>query len=279
MKIFTKKKMGIAFGGGATRGLAHIGAIKVFQQHNIEFDFVAGNSAGSLVGAFYAAGFSWEEMYAIAKKMTVSDILGLNLKRKGLFRSAKLEIFIKQYLGELTFSDLKKPFRCVAVNLIDGELVELSSGSVARAVRASCSVPGVFSPTPIEHMLLVDGGILNSVPGDVVKRMGADFAVAINLNSDRGQLVPPKSGFDVLWSGFKIAWNENTIQRLEDVDVIIAPDLKKYTYYDLKHMDSMIQAGEEATLSKLKEITKTKIQISSKFQTSNSKKQINHNFK
>lgn len=256
MNLFKKKKTGIAFGGGATRGLAHIGAIKVFEEYDIKFDLVAGNSAGSIVGALYAAGFTAQKLYDIAKNLSAADILGLNLKRKGLFKSDKLEELLRKHLDEKTFADLEIPFRCVAVNLRDGELVEFYEGPVVRAVRASCSVPGVFSPTPIDDHLFVDGGILNSVPSDVVQGMGATFTVAINLNSDRGQLSEPKTGFDVMWSALKIAWNENTIQKLQNVDVVIAPDLKDYTYYDLKHIDKMVELGEKATRAQLPALLK-----------------------
>ena len=100
-------------------------------------------------------------------------------------------------------------------------------------------------------MLLVDGGVKNSVPGDVVKRMGADFIMAVNLNADRGRLTEPKNSFDVLWSSLKIAWNENTMQRLKDVDVVVAPDLKDFTYYDLKHLDALLERGEQAMREKI----------------------------
>lgn len=255
MSIFgKKKKTGIAFGGGATRGLAHIGVIKVLEEHGLKFDIVAGNSAGSIVGAFYAAGFSWKQLYDIAKSITPRELLGLNLKRRGLFNSDKLEAFLKQHLGETNIEELEIPFRCVAVNLYNGDLVELSHGPLVRAVRASCSMPGVFSPTPLGDMLLVDGGIKNSVPGDVIKDMGADFAVAVNLNADRGELSPPKNGFDVIWSSLKIAWNENTVQRLKDVDVVIAPNLKDFTYYDLKHIDALVERGERAMREQIEDV-------------------------
>ena len=255
--VFQKNgKNGIAFGGGATRGFAHIGIIKVFEENGLKFDLVSGNSAGSIVGAFYAAGFSWKKMYSVAKEITAGTLIGLNLKRKGLFKSDKLESFLHQHLGDKTFADLKLPYRCVAVNLYDGKLVELYEGPVVRAVRASCSVPGVYSPTQIDDMLLVDGGILNSVPADVVQNMGAKFTVAINLNSDRGQFAEPNTGIDVIWSALKIAWNENTIQRLQNVDVVIAPDLKDYNYYDLKHVDTLIELGEKAAEEQLPKILK-----------------------
>ena len=251
-----RKKTGIAFGGGATRGIAHIGVIKVLQEENLTFDYVAGNSAGSIIGALYAAGYSWQELYEMAKKLTPGDILGLNLKRKGLFKSEKLQELLESYFGDKTFADLKIPYRCVAVDLNTGNLVELSEGSLAKAVRASCSVPGVFDPTPYNDSLLVDGGILNSVPGDVALKMGAEFVVAVNLNSDRGRYTDPKNGFDVIWSALKIAWHENTVKSLKDVQVVIAPDLSDYTYYDLKHLDKMVEIGEQAAREKLPHILK-----------------------
>ena len=256
MSIFSKKKTtGIAFGGGAARGLAHIGVIKVLEEYGIKFNLVSGNSAGSIIGAFYAAGYTWKEMYDIAKELSSSGLFGgLSLKSKGLFKSDKLEAFLKQHLGDTKIEDLDIPFRCVAVNLYNGELVELSRGPLVRAIRASCSIPGVFAPTTIDDMLLVDGGIKDSVPGDVIKRMGADFSVAINLNADRGHPSPPKNGFDVFWSSMKITWNENAEQRLRDVDVIIAPNLREFTYYDLKHRDALVERGETATRGKIEAI-------------------------
>lgn len=251
-----RKKSGIAFGGGAVRGFAHIGTVKAFEEHDIRFDCVVGNSAGSIVGALYALGRSWREMRAIAETISAGDVIGISLRRKGLFSSDKLESFLREIFGDATFADLRLPFRCVAVNLYDGKLVELSEGSVAKAVRASCCVPGIFTPTPYEDKLLVDGGILNSVPADILLKMGARFRVAINLNADRGRFLPPHTGIDVLWSALKIAWNENTLARLRGVDVVIAPDLTGISYHDLKQRDVLIEFGEQAALQQIERIAR-----------------------
>lgn len=249
-----KRRTGIAFGGGAVRGFAHIGVVKAFEEHGIQFDCAVGNSAGSIVGALYAQGRSWREMRAIAENISAGNLIGISLRRKGLFSSDKLESFLREMLGDVTFADLRLPFRCVAVNLYDGKLVELSEGSVAKAVRASCSVPGIFAPTPYEDKLLVDGGILNSVPADILPKMGARFRVAVNLNADRGRFLPPHTGVDVLWSAMKIAWNENTLVRLRGVDVVIAPDLTGIGYHDLKQRDVLIELGEQAALQQIERI-------------------------
>ncbi|RPH95551.1 MAG: hypothetical protein EHM72_14920 [Calditrichaeota bacterium] len=244
--MLRRRRTGIAFGGGAVRGFAHIGVIKVLQESGIHFDYVVGNSAGSIIGALYAKGMSWQEMVEIAGSIKPVDLLGINFKRRGLFNSDKLELFLGTIFGELTFEDLPTPFRCVAVNLFDGQLVELSSGPIAKAVRASCSVPGFFSPTPYDDQLLVDGGILNSVPADILKKMGADYRVAINLNADRGKFISPKSGMDVLWSAMKIAWNANAFKSLQNVDMVIAPELSSFNHYEIKKLTYLLEAGEQA---------------------------------
>jgi len=245
------RKRGIAFGGGATRGFAHIGVIKVFEENNLYFDYVTGNSAGSIIGAFYANGMGWEEMYDFAKAINVGDIIGLKLNSPGLFNSEKIEKLVEKKLGDKTFEELRLPYRCVAVDLYSGSLVELFEGKVSKAVRASCSIPGVFTPTEWKNKLLIDGGLMNSVPGDVVRKMGARFVVGINLNADREIIRTPKSGAETMFSSLKIIMNHNTERGLAKADVIIEPDLHGFTYYDLKRIDKMIELGEIAAKEKI----------------------------
>ncbi len=245
------RKRGIAFGGGATRGFAHIGVIKVFEENNLYFDYVSGNSAGSIVGALYADGMGWEDMYEFAKTINVGDIISLKFKSPGLFNSEKIEKLVEKKLGEKTFKDLRLPFRCVAVDLYSGSLVELHKGKVARAIRASCSIPGIFTPTEWDNKLLVDGGLMDSVPGDVVRKMGARFVVGVNLNADREIIRTPKSSAETIFSSLKIIMNHNTERGLAKADVIIEPDLHGFTYYDLKHIDKMVELGEIAAKEKI----------------------------
>ena len=175
-------RSGIAFGGGGTRGFAHIGAIRVFQDNHIDFDYVAGNSAGAIAGALYAAGIPWQELYDFALNIREKNVL----PRRPIFSYMSSEI-IEQladcFLKGMTFGDLKKPFCAVAVDLERGMLETLCRGSVSKALSASCAVPGVFQPVRIGRKIYVDGGTLRSIPTETVRDMGADAVVGINLNS------------------------------------------------------------------------------------------------
>ena len=252
MNIFKRKKSGVAFGGGAARGFAHIGIVKVFEESGFKFDYIVGNSAGSIVGALYAAGMSWKEMYQHAKQISAKDIIALDIKSPGLFNSEKLEKLIRSMLGDMRFEDLKVPFRCVAVDLKSGNLVVLSKGELAPAIRASCSIPGIFTPTPLHDKLLVDGGILDSVPGNIAYNMGARFIVGINLNSDRSLFKYPKTGPDTVFSALKIIMNHNTRIGLQKANIIIEPDLKHIAHHEIRKLDELVALGEKAARQHIK---------------------------
>lgn len=252
MFFLKHKKTGIAFGGGAARGFAHIGIVKVLQEANLKFDYIVGNSAGSIVGALYAAGMSWKEMYDFAKSLSAKDIISLNIKAPGLFDSVKIEKWVRKIIGDKTFKDLKTPFRCVAVDLKSGELVVLSTGQVAPAVRASCSIPGIYTPTPLGDKLLIDGGILDSVPGNIAYDMGARYIVGINLNADRALFKYPKTGPDTVFTALKIIMNQNTKVGLQKANIVIQPHLKHIAHYDIKKLDELVKLGEQSARQHLK---------------------------
>ncbi len=164
------QQSGVAFGGGGTRGFAHIGAIRVFQENHIDFDYIAGNSAGAIAGALFAAGIPWRELYGFALTIREKNVL----PKKPIFSYMSSEI-IEQladcFLKGKTFSELGKPFCAVAVNLETGALETLCHGSVAKALSASCAVPGVFQPVRIGHKTYIDGGTLRSIPTEAVRAM------------------------------------------------------------------------------------------------------------
>jgi NTE family protein len=181
--------LGIALGGGGARGFAHIGVLKVLQQAGIFPQLVAGTSMGGIVGAMYANGMSAEQMEATVKQVTGSttDImravdLNLNLAQTGLVRGARIYDFIAEILGpETTFAQLRRPLAMVATDIVTGREVVLDSGRVVDAVRATISVPSVFTPVELGSMRLVDGGMLNNLPVDVVHHMGADLVIAVDV--------------------------------------------------------------------------------------------------
>ncbi|NBB90007.1 MAG: patatin family protein, partial [Spirochaetes bacterium] len=174
------KKVGLALGGGAARGIAHVGAIKVLEEHGIHIDYVAGTSAGSLIGALYCSGYTWEEIRDIVADVNWGNLVQPSLfSSKGLVNPSKLEKLLDKLISNKTFEELEIPLRVVSVDLLTGELYIFREGPVARAVRASSSIPGMFSPLEWNGMVLVDGGVKNNMPADIVRDMGADIVIAV----------------------------------------------------------------------------------------------------
>lgn len=249
-----KNKLGIALGGGAARGMAHIGVFKVMEREGIRFDLVAGNSAGSIVGAMYAAGYSWKEMYDFAAQIRPFDILRKRVRLS--IHSGQIEEIMKRALGDTTFEDLSIPFTVIAVDVRTGELIRLNHGPVARAVRGSCSVPGVFTPTPWEDMMLIDGGTLNSVPADIAREMGADRVVGVNLNQDRRSGTHSNNRMQILLAAINMMMSVNAERGIRASDVMISPDLSEYKYHRLDNLDDLLDRGEAAAEKALPAIEK-----------------------
>ena len=252
------KKSGIAFGGGGTRGIAHIGAIKVFQQNNIEFDYIAGTSAGSIAGAVYALGVPWEDMYNYV----------LTIRRRNLlaprtwvsYMSAEiLEKMADYYLEGMTFDQLNKPFSAVAVDLKKGKVECLNTGNVSKALSASCAIPGVFQPVVIGDKTYVDGGVLQIVPTQTVREMGAEKVVGIHLNSSRAEGTDSLKRRDVVLSAYRLSINMNSVHCEQYSDIMLKPKLGAYMPHSLKYAEQMLQIGEQAardSLDKIKSLLK-----------------------
>ena len=181
-----KVKIGYALGGGGARGLSHVGVLKVLEEHGLFPDVIAGTSIGALVGALYASGLKAAE---IEKALhldlrRLASLADVTLSLSGLVRGKRVADLLRSVLGDLTFSDLKTPFACMATDIISGEEITLQSGPVVRAVRASISVPGIFTPVKVGSRYLVDGGLVNMVPVGICRDMGAEYVVGINVIPD-----------------------------------------------------------------------------------------------
>ena len=185
-----KKKVGLALGSGSARGLAHIGVLRVLRHHGIPVDMIAGTSMGAVVGSLYALRGNISRIEEIASSMTrmhVLSLVDLALPRTGLIAGQKITAWGKSLIGrDIQFSDLQTPFACVATDIMSGKEIVISEGSVLEAVRASISIPGIFSPAKRNGQYLVDGGLVNPVPVSTVKDMGADFIIAVNVMPDVG---------------------------------------------------------------------------------------------
>ena len=177
-------KIGYALGGGAARGLSHIGVLKVLDEHGISPDIIAGTSIGAIVGALYAGGYEPSEIEQLVlgldwKKLVY--LVDMTLPLSGLLQGKRVVSLLKSILGDLTFSQLRCDFACVATDIINGEQVVLRDGSLIEAVRASISIPGIFTPVAIKGRYLVDGGLINAVPVSVCREMGAEYVIGVNV--------------------------------------------------------------------------------------------------
>ena len=241
-----KFKIGIAFSGGGARGFAHLGAIRAFEEAGIRFDYVAGTSVGSIAGALYAAGYSYEQMYEFAKTLTVKEI-----RNSKLFwvpsRTENIANAVRRFAGDLTFRDLKLPFACCAVDLNTGNEIVLTEGDVSKAVSASSAVPLIFQPVEWGEYRLVDGGLQNTIPADVVRGMGAEFVVSVDLNSARGSGTVTNKLLDVAWATFNIAMKNSALKGAMNTDLMIYPDLTAFSATKPDGMEQMIEEGYRAT--------------------------------
>jgi len=187
MVFWRRPKVGLAFSGGGARGLAHIGVLKVLEREGIPVDFLAGTSMGGIVAAFYASGWNAESMEEEALRVSrlrhLVELVDRSLPTKpGLFEGRRVQGYLAERLGDVTFDNLRIPLALVAVDLESGEEVILRSGSVVEALRATISLPGIFAPFRLDGHLLVDGGVLNNLPADVVRRMGAKVVIAVDVS-------------------------------------------------------------------------------------------------
>ena len=180
-----KRKVGLALSGGAARGLAHVGVLAVLKKEGIPIDMIAGTSMGAIIGAFYAQGKDINQIkdavMSLSRRKMLS-LVDLALPRTGFIKGKRVKDWLKSIIGDIDFEDLKIPFACVATDISTGEEVVIKQGSVVEGVRASSSMPVIFTPAKWQGRYLVDGGLVNPVPVRVLREMGADFVIAVNVN-------------------------------------------------------------------------------------------------
>jgi len=252
-------KVGLALGGGAARGFAHIGVIKALESQGINVEVIAGTSAGSLVGALYAAGNNGFALQKIALHMdetTMSDwIVPLFANSTGVLKGVGLQNFVNKEVKQIPIEKLNKTFGAVATNLNTGEAVLFRLGNTGMAVRASSAVPGVFQPVKIGHILYVDGGLVAPVPVKYAREMGADFVIAVNISA-QPDVQASSSAFTILMQSFAIMGQTINQYELKNADVVIRPELPDMKGNDFSGRNLAILAGERAAMAAMPEIKK-----------------------
>lgn len=248
-------KVGVAFGGGGARGLSHIGVIKAFEEFGLKFDYVAGTSVGSIMGAAYASGLSSKEIYDIAKRLRVKDIR----TSKVFFMPSKtegLEGLITDTFGDINIEDLKKPFSAVAVDIKTTKQLCISHGNLAKAVAGSCCVPGIFQPVEFGDHTLCDGGLQNNIPSVIPRHFGCDYVIGVDCNSNRLYGTDSQKTLDVLGCALRILMKNTAIKGYLDADLVIATDSKKFKSTSLEGLDDMVELGYRSAIDLMPEIIK-----------------------
>ena len=252
-KFRSKHKIGLCLSGGGTKGFSYIGAFKALEESNIKFDMVAGTSVGSLFGALYASGFTSEQMINIAKNVKTSDFR----KSKLGFLPSKTDALAENLNSVLKIKNIEKlpmPYFAVACNLRTGKEVRLNEGNLISAITGSCAIPGVFCPVKHKDMLLIDGGVVNNVPVDVLKENGCEYVVTIDCNSSRGGGTQSNSLITQFVTSIGITMVNNSKKGIELSDIIIRPDTKMFNSLKINNVEELIEAGYIATKQAMQQI-------------------------
>lgn len=253
MKGIGQRKVGLALGGGAVLGAAHIGVLKALKESDISIACLAGTSVGAFIGAFYAFGMEWEEIDGIARDLKWLDVSRISISQYGMLSNKKLGEQIIEHIGDVSFDQAMIPLAMVATDISTGKEVILSDGSVASAVMASSCIPGIFVPVEIDGRILVDGGIVENVPVTPLQKMGADFIIGVDLNSVRRD-EKPQNIVEVLMRSFHYLRMSATRLQTEKADLLIQPDLSDFNTYDVDQANDLFEAGYLETVKMLRKI-------------------------
>lgn len=250
-------KIGLALGGGAARGFAHIGVIKALEAQGIFPDIVVGTSAGSLVGALYAAGHNGFALHKLALEMDEAAISDWSVPffaaSTGVLKGEALQNYVNRAVNETPLEKLKIPFGAVATDLANGSPILFRRGNVGIAVRASSAVPGLFQPVRVGAQSYVDGGLVSPVPVRFAQEMGADFVIAVNISA-QPEAQPSSSTLDVLLQTFAIMGHSINRYELRQADIVIQPKLGAMKGNDFPGRNNAILAGEQAAAAAMGEI-------------------------
>jgi len=246
-------RVALVLGGGAVRGFAHVGVIKVLEAQGITPDIVVGTSAGSVVGVLYAAGYSGFDLQKIALKLDEDTVGDWAIPNKGFIKGEALQDFINKAVRSQPLDKLRKPFAAVATDLHSGDPVVFRRGNAGQAVRASSSVPGVFQPVSINGKDYVDGGLVSPIPVKAARDMGADVVIAVDISA-KPRYARIEGVTDILLQTFAIMGQTLGRNELADADVVIRPETGGFGAGDFTRKHEAIMEGEKAAQAALPSI-------------------------
>jgi NTE family protein len=246
-------KIALVLGAGASKGFAHIGVLKVLESNKIPVHMVVGTSAGSFVGSIYAYGYNAFQLQKMAISIEKGDIADLTVPDNGFIKGELLESYINRILKNTPMEKLRIPFYAVATNIQNGQEVVFGTGNTGRAVRASCSIPGIFRPVNISGQMYVDGGVVSPVAVDAARKMGADVIIAVDISADVDN-TQPESTIETILQSINIMYSKIANIQLSKADVVIKPKVGYIGSADFSKRHEAILEGEKAALEALPKI-------------------------
>jgi NTE family protein len=246
-------KVALALGAGASKGFAHIGVLKILEANRIPVQMIVGTSAGSFVGSLYAYGYDTYQLQKIAFSVEKGDIADLTAPDNGFIKGEKLEDYINRAVRNTPLENMRIPFFAVATDIQSGREIVFGKGNAGKAVRASCSIPGIFRPVRIGERVYVDGGVVSPVPVDAARRLGADVVIAVDISADASGEIP-ESTVETLLQAIGIMYAKLASQQLSRADIVIKPKVGHIGSSDFSKRHEAILEGEKAAQEALPRI-------------------------
>ncbi|MGO9136417.1 MAG: patatin-like phospholipase family protein [Syntrophales bacterium] len=246
-------KVALVLGAGASRGFAHIGVLKILESNRIPIHMIVGTSAGSFVGSLYAYGFDAYSLQTMAFSIQRDDIVDLTIPDNGFVKGEKLENYVNWALKDTPMEKLQIPFYAVATNIQTGEEVVFGTGNTGTAVRASCSIPGIFRPVKLSDGTYVDGGVVSPLAIEAARRYGADIVIAVDISTSLANS-PPRSTIETILQSIDIMHAKISQMQVSKADVVIRPNVGHIGAADFSKRHEAILEGERAALSALPKI-------------------------
>lgn len=249
-----RRRWALALGGGAARGIAHVGVMRVLEREGLVPDLVVGTSAGALAGVFLAAGVSADRTAAWGESLRWSLLARPIVSRLGLMSNERMGTLLRRVLPVRTFDELSIPFACMATDLATAEPVLLCEGDLVSAIRASCAIPGLIVPVERDGLLLVDGGVTANVPTAVSRKLGAEIVVAVDVNLSYRRPSTPRNMVEIFVHSFFTVGRASERLTSADADLLIAPDIGTIGFEQLDRGPELIAAGEAAMVKALPDL-------------------------